>query len=1200
MDHSGQTKETFPSFARKVIYPPKNAYSRLVNQHRGGRFRAYLNQFAQQINYRDQNDESEITPGTDLNLSEVEVTQPKDNGQNLGGNSKYSHSVDIHCPALFTNMSANILEEVGDADMTDMLDSWKGKQGLITRKQNKQRDINTSQDGDTESGNEVMFKETRSKQVHPKTHSGCHKEFAGLVKTATAGDSDHYSDSALPRHKQTFGNCIQDIDLERTESNVQITNEMESQINKKKRNRRKSKGKNDQSLGGTQYSGGVRIGDQVAALHDLECTMPEETNVNHAQSEISDKQPGPKAKHSHESVKSNQPSERRKTELLEGTDKMNFKPVITKVENLAIQSIPNDKRNRRRSGRGRKKIFENYLSSSDVSTGLKRGELIQGPLRINPKNYHEAFLPSPDGSRDIFIDGIISRNRALNGDVVVVKLLPKEKWKVIIPEGCDSETNAVAQSDVLGEVNNVNFEDLPTHNKVKVLETSPDVIIEEQYDDSLDENDNGTSAKIVLDGSVGEINFSPSEKAAGFSGIQPVDKSGTRMQTSRQAKPSDMVVNDSRIHPVLQKTGKVVYIVEKKHSRAVTGFIKPLSDKNSELYNEFFMFSPVDHRVPRILIPSEDCPKDIMARPADYGSVLFICRIVDWRDDSNFADGHLTKSLGQAGEIEPETEGILIEYDVDFSDFPEEVLECLPKSLPWTIPKKELQKRKDLRNECIFTIDPATARDLDDAVSCCKLPDGNFEVGVHVADVSYFVHEGTALDMIASKRATSVYLVQKVIPMLPRLLCEELCSLNPMQDKLTFSVIWKLTPEGKILSQWHGRTIIRSCVKLSYNHAQSIIEDPEKIFSPDELPSVSPDHSIREIKTAVINLDNIAKHLRRQRFDGGALRLDQSKIAFTLDSESGMPQGCYIYEYKDSNKLIEEFMLLANMAVAHRIHRSFPEQALLRRHPPPQTKMLDNLTAFFEQLGIELDFSTAGTLHKSLDKTTGDDQYSFARKEVLTHMCSRPMQMALYYCTGVHYDEALFHHYALNVPLYTHFTSPIRRYADIIVHRLLAATLDSVQQIGLDKSDVQKQADHCNAKKSASKKVQELSADLFFSVFVKECGPLESEAMVMGVLDQSFDVLVVRYGIQKRIYCNGLPLQGFTFRKVGKNPELRLMWEPETLDQKPICQVIAIFELVEIVLKSDNAALKYSAILKKPTETPGKDIGTMRNAAETK
>ncbi|XP_041031967.1 DIS3-like exonuclease 2 isoform X1 [Carcharodon carcharias] len=1187
MDHSGQTKETLPAIvAKKTIYPPKNAYSRLVNQHRSGRFRAYLNQFAQQINYMDQNDESGIIPETGLNLSEMEVVQPKDvnNGQNLGGIPKYSHSVDIDSPAPFTNTPANCLEKVGDSGVTDMLDSWRKKQGLTARKQNKQRDINNSQDGDTELGNEVMFKETRPKQVHTNTHSDRHKEFAGLAKTVTAGDSDNYSDSALPRHKQTSDNCIQDIDLGKTASNLQITNELELQNNKKKRNRRKSKGKNDQNLGVTQCSSGVCIGDQVAALHDLEPTLPEKTIVNHVQSEIADKRPGPKAKHSHESVKSNQPFDRRKkSEPLEGTDEMNFKPVITKVENLTIQSTPNDKRNRRRSGRGRKKIFENYLSNSDVSTGLKRGELIQGPLRINPKNYQEAFIPSPDGNRDIFIDGIISRNRALNGDVVVVKLLPKEKWKVIVPEGDGSETNTAAQSDMAGGGNNVNFEDLPAQDEVEVLETSPDVIIEEQYDDSQDDNGMSDLKKIIFDGSISKISFSPSEKAAGFSGIQPVDKSGTRTRTSKQRKSCSMAVNDSRIHPdrFLQKTGKVIYIVERKHSRAVTGFVKPLPDKNSELYKEFFLFSPVDHRVPRILVPSEDCPKDLMARPADYANVLFVCRIVDWRDDSSYADGHLAKSLGQAGEIEPETEGILIEYDVDFSDFPNEVLECLPKSIPWTIPKEELEKRKDLRQECIFTIDPATARDLDDALSCCKLPDGNFEVGVHIADVSYFVQEGTALDMIASKRATSVYLVQKVIPMLPRLLCEELCSLNPMQDKLTFSVIWKLTPQGKILSQWQGRTIIRSCVKLSYNHAQSIIEDAEKIFTPDELPPVSPDHRITEIKTAVLNLHNIAKHLRRQRFDGGALRLDQSKIAFTLDSETGMPQGCYIYQYKDSNKLIEEFMLLANMAVAHSIYNSFHEQALLRRHPPPQTNMLDDLTAFFEQMGIELDFSTAGTLHKSLNEIVGKDEY--ARKEILTHMCSRPMQMAQYFCAGVLYDEALFHHYALNVPLYTHFTSPIRRYADIIVHRLLAAKLDSGQQIGLDKSDIQKQADHCNAKKSASKKVQELSTEIFFSVFVKECGPLESEAMVMGVLDQSFDVLVLRYGIQKRIYCNGLPLQRFTFQKVGKNPELRLMWEPETLDQKPICQVITIFALVEIVLKSDNTAFKYSAILKKPT-----------------
>ncbi|XP_048477354.1 DIS3-like exonuclease 2 isoform X2 [Rhincodon typus] len=213
-------------------------------------------------------------------------------------------------------------------------------------------------------------------------------------------------------------------------------------------------------------------------------------------------------------------------------------------------------------------------------------------------------------------------------------------------------------------------------------------------------------------------------------------------------------------------------------------------------------------------------------------------------------------------------------------------------------------------------------------------------------------------------------------------------------------------------------------------------------------------------------------------------------------------------------------MLLANMAVAHIIYGLFHEQALLRRHPPPQTNMLDDLAAFFEELGVKLDLRTAGALHNTLNETVGNDQYSAARKEVLTHMCSRPMQMAQYFCTGVLRDETLFRHYALNVPLYTHFTSPIRRYADIIVHRLLAASLGSGHQFGLDKSDIQKQADHCNAKKSASKKVQELSTDIFFSVFVKECGPLESEAMVMGVLDQSFDVLVLRYGIQKRVYCN--------------------------------------------------------------------------------
>lgn len=833
-----------------------------------------------------------------------------------------------------------------------------------------------------------------------------------------------------------------------------------------------------------------------------------------------------------------------------------------------VGASPNDKKSKNKFIRGKKKsIFENYMSKEDVSEGLKRGTLIQGVLRINPKKFHEAFIPSPDGDRDIFIDGIVARNRALNGDLVVVKLLPEEQWKVIKPENNDKETEGAYESDLPEEICGSHLQQsLKGHND------SPDVIIEAQFDDSDSEDGHGNTKNVLVDG-IKKLSVSVHEKGEEDAGAPSAKDERTSMAQDTNALPERS----------LQRSAKVVYIVEKKHSRAATGFIKLLADKNSELFRKYALFSPSDHRVPRIYVPLKDCPQDFMTRPKDYANTLFICRIVDWKEDSNFALGQLAKSLGQAGEIEPETEGILTEYGVDFSDFSSEVLECLPQDLPWTIPPEEFSKRRDLRKDCIFTIDPSTARDLDDALSCKLLADGNtYEVGVHIADVSYFVPEGSELDQVAAQRATSVYLVQKVVPMLPRALCEELCSLNPMTDKLTFSVIWTLTPEGKILSEWFGRTIICSCTKLSYEHAQSMIENPTTTIPEQELPPISPEHTSEEVHQAILNLHRIAKELRKQRFLDGALRLDQLKLAFTLDHETGLPQGCHVYEYRDSNKLVEEFMLLANMAVAHKIYRAFPERALLRRHPPPQTKMLSDLEEFCDQMGLSVDFTSSGALNKSLTEIFGDDKYSLARKEVLTSMCSRPMQMALYFCSGMLQDEEQFRHYALNVPLYTHFTSPIRRFADVMVHRLLAATLGYRAVPDAEPSVLQKQADHCNDRRMAAKRVHELSTSLFFALLVKESGPLESEAMVLGVLNQAFDVLVLRYGVQKRIYCNALPLRSHHFQKVGKKPVLTLVWDPEDLEQEPVQQVITIFSLVEVVLRAEDAALKYSAVLKRP------------------
>ncbi|XP_061204731.1 DIS3-like exonuclease 2 isoform X2 [Neopsephotus bourkii] len=1085
MDQLGNVRNTATAQGakeglNKPAAPQKNAYTRLVQKHHSGRFRAYLNQISQTMQLED-DPSSDLDPPLRRGL---EGGNPVRNGLNV-----HSYSLD----------RTSHLEQSMPGGFED------DKPQITQNRCPHERNAFVSLEGDSEVEDDYC--------VH---------------QHGAASDLLNMSDDLSGRVSNSLRHCAALL-----KSSGSDEKDEEDMWRKKHKKRGRYPASKDTAAGHLLTE---QFGEDVLAIN-----ARRNSHLSPGQVQGAEKRGYSRTRNNSESARTPQNFDRKRqlsesqTETMNNSDsRINPRQLGTpRGGTYAAVPTSGDRKNLNKPARGRKKsVFETYMSKEDVSAGLKRGELIQGPLRINPKKYHEAFIPSPDGTRDIFIDGVVARNRALNSDIVVVKLLPKEQWKVIKPDGCDKETEATHESnvpeDMLGTC-------IP-QEAAKGDAGSPDVIIEAQFDDNDAEHGQDHLQNMLTD-DIKKLFLDSGEKAkaAGISSVH---------RTKQDDGPK---VIDPRLLPdkCLQRTAKVVYILEKKHSRAATGFIKLLADKNSELFKRCAMFSPVDHRVPRIYVSLADCPPDFVTRPEDYSNILFICRIVDWKEDSNFATGRLAKSLGQAGEIEPETEGILMEYGVDFSDFPSEALECLPQNLPWVISPGELAKRRDLRKECIFTIDPSTAKDLDDALSCKQLPDGNFEVGVHIADVSYFVLEETALDKVASERATSVYLVQK------------------------------------ILDEWFGRTVICSCTKLSYDHAQSMIESPEKVFSPEELPPVSIQHSIAEIQQAVLNLHRIAQHLRKQRFIDGALRLDQLKLSFTLDQESGMPQGCYIYQYRDSNKLVEEFMLLANMAVAHQIYRSFPDQALLRRHPPPQTKLLNDLMEFCNQVGLNIDFSSAGTLHKSLNETFGADKYSEARKEVLTNMFSRPMQMALYFCTGVLEDETLFRHYALNVPFYTHFTSPIRRYADIIVHRLLSASLGASPPIKMEKEAIQRQADHSNDRKMASKRVQELSADLFFSIFVRECGPLESEAMVMGVLNEAFDVLVLKFGVQKRIYCNALPLMGFHFRKEGRKPELTLLWEPEEPEQESVPQVITIFTLVEVVLRSDGVPLKYSALLKR-------------------
>ena len=717
----------------------------------------------------------------------------------------------------------------------------------------------------------------------------------------------------------------------------------------------------------------------------------------------------------------------------------------------------------------------------------------------------------PGLKRDVLLEGMLRRNRSLNGDVVALQILPKEKWKVMKDE---LEYNGVT----------IGTPDPCRHGVAMVTE------------------------------GFHSMSMKSSGKAATLHTNHHIDNSEVPEQ-------------------FLQRTGKVVFIIEKKHSRVACGHLKPFNHPK-----EFpdGLFSPIDSRLPRLRIPRELCPPGFFDRPEDFEKTLLLARITSWSQtssrDSFFATGSIARSLGEAGEIEPETEGILLEYGIDSGPFSDEALACLPRGAPWKIPESQLASRRDFRGDCVFTIDPLTARDLDDAVHCKKLEDGVFEVGVHIADVSYFVRSGSALDEAAAERATSTYMVQKVIPMLPRRLCEELCSLNPGEDRLTFSVVWKMSEKGEILDEWKGRGIIRSRVQMAYEHAQDMIDNPNRVWHENELPPIlNGGATAEEISSQVNQLHKFALRLRRRRFEYGALRLNQVKLQFDIDKVTGLPSGYHVHQQRDAHKLIEEFMLLANMAVARHIYTAYPDAALLRRHPKPHSKQLHDLVELCKSFGIQFN----GTSSKTIQESLAQFPLSSPEREVLVNLTMRPMKNAEYFCTGC-VEEDKYGHFALSVPLYTHFTSPIRRYPDLVVHRLLAASLGIDQPLNKEAEEIDMIADHCNDRKLAAKRASELSNEMFFGIFVRECGPLEQDGMVVSVMDQSFDVLLPEIGMVKRVYCKFCPgVKNFEFTKGerGKPAELNLFWSFKSESTGQIHQqqqVLKIFSQVRVQLTTES------------------------------
>ena len=472
--------------------------------------------------------------------------------------------------------------------------------------------------------------------------------------------------------------------------------------------------------------------------------------------------------------------------------------------------------------------------------------------------------------------------------------------------------------------------------------------------------------------------------------------------------------------------GEITQVIERKRTTFV-GVV--------QMQKNFAFVVPTDRRMyTDIFVPKEDC------NGAEDGDKVLV-RITQWTSRANSPYGVVEKILGKSGEHNTEIHAILAEYGLP-SEFPQEV-EAYAQQLDTTIKEEEIARRRDMRGVLTFTIDPRDAKDFDDALSFRVLEDGNFEVGVHIADVSHYVQPGTILDDEAYQRATSVYLVDRVVPMLPEVLSNFACSLRPEEEKYTFSAIFELSPQAEVGNVWLGRTVIRSDARFAYEEAQAVIEAfdtpymevPSDFVMPEEI-SIRPEGSYtvsKEIVEAILSLNAMAEILREKRMRAGAISFDKLEVKFFLD-ENNNPLGVYTKESKEANKLIEEFMLLANRKVAEyasKLQKTF----VYRIHDVPDEEKLLQMQGVISRFGYKLNLKDKKNISHSINHLL-QEVHGKKEQNLVDTLAIRSMSKAAYSTHNIG-------HYGLAFADYTHFTSPIRRYPDVMVHRLLQLYLDA-------------------------------------------------------------------------------------------------------------------------------------------------------------
>ncbi|KAG5180708.1 hypothetical protein JKP88DRAFT_349459 [Tribonema minus] len=704
-----------------------------------------------------------------------------------------------------------------------------------------------------------------------------------------------------------------------------------------------------------------------------------------------------------------------------------------------------------KSGRGKnvvaKPLYPPHLPMSELTAGIKSGRLFQGTLRVERSNWTECYV-IVQGLQEqeriaVYVRGPEHVNRAVDGDVVAIEMLPPQEWT----------------------------DDRPGKQGAKENGTSAAATPADQEDSEEQKN-------LVPD----------------ITAPQAVEDLEGTVKVAANARPR----------------GRVVGVI-RRNWRQYCGSLEAHGDRETANgRTSSALLVPVDRKSPKV--PSQmlfgNIPKvriQTRQRSALEGKRIIVS-IDSWPANCRFPLGHYLRTLGSSGDKSTETEVILLEHDIPHDAFSGKVLACLPP-VDWQITAENSVGRRDMRHVPALSIDPPGCKDIDDALHARPLPNGNIEVGVHIADVTHFVQPGSAMDLEAANRSTSTYLVERRLDMLPGLLTETLCSLRGGEDRFAFTVLWEITPEGEIVEVDFFKSIIHSIASLTYNEAQMMIDDP----------------NMTDVRaTSVRQLNKLAKIFRKRRLDAGALTLASPEVRFVLDSESQNPTDVQMYALKEANALVEEFMLLANITVGKKILRHFPTLSVLRRHPAPSrqqfngflasVKAFDGFLASVKAVGFDLEVDDSKKLADSLDRAERADDPYF--NKILRICATRCMTPAQYFCSGQKPQEE-WHHYGLAAPIYTHFTSPIRRYADVLVHRLLGAAIGvgSLPLALMDKGYLHDLMDNLNRRHRAAQLAGRASVAMHTVLYFK-LNPTEEEAYVLSVSQSKITVLVPRFGIE--------------------------------------------------------------------------------------